>query len=114
MKYRYGRPGRIELAYPESATDGLEKLCYAHYIRPDTDYTEARFARGGISCAGFDNREGSDRTAGVAVTLADGRERRFECFRTIDSRLKLWPSTLRCDPDNALTGGQCPASSEQD
>ncbi len=114
LQYLYGRPGRLELAYPEAAAGGPEKLSYAHYVRPDTDYTEIGFARGEIAYAVFDYREGSGRTAGVAVTLADGSERRFECATPIESQLQIWSGVLRCDPDNALTGGQCPAPSKQD
>lgn len=46
-------------------------------------------------------------SAGVRVSLAPGKEREIACTGPITSQLPKLPGVLRCDPDNALSLGEC-------
>lgn len=109
ISYRFGTPGRIELAYPTHQTQA-PPFRYAHYFRAQTDRTEVVFANGKTGYTVFDYREGKRRTAGVRVMTEAGEERTKTCRGTITSRLPSLAEILPCDTDNALTLGACPAS----
>ena len=42
VQYRFGRPGQIEMAFPERPQDAPSQLLYSHYFRAQTDRTEVR------------------------------------------------------------------------
>lgn len=107
LQYRYGRRGKVELQFPEAAADGPARLTYSHYARPQTDYVEIGFENGGVSYTVFDYTETDARHGGVTVTSASGEEHSIDCAGKLSSRLSQWQGVLRCDPDNALDGGNC-------
>lgn len=47
LQYRFGAPGRIELAHPEELAGSASAFLYARYTRPRVTYLELRFAAGG-------------------------------------------------------------------
>jgi hypothetical protein len=108
LQYRFGAPGRIELAFPTDPSQGAKNLRFAHYFRYQVDRTEVTFSNQGTDYAVFDYTEDNRRTAGVHVTLPDGSENDVLCHGTIHGRLATLKGSLRCDSDNALTGGNCP------
>ncbi|MEO7055446.1 MAG: hypothetical protein ABI281_05750, partial [Caldimonas sp.] len=56
LAYRFGRPGRIELTFPDAAAagDSLVQFRHAHYMRSRVDRTELSFTRAGHDYAVFD------------------------------------------------------------
>lgn len=108
LQYRYGKPGKVELQFPDQAADGAKLLLYAHYHRYQTDRSEVTFSHAGVDYAVFDYTESGKRSAGVHVTTADGAEHEVLCDGAIHGRLDALKNSLRCDADNALNGGNCP------
>jgi hypothetical protein len=106
VEYRFGKPGKVELAYPAAPGDG--PLRFAHYARPATDRIEISFSAGGADYSVFDYSEGKKRTAGVRATLASGKEVTIACKGPIVSRLGALEKILPCDTDSALNLGGCP------
>ena len=110
IQYRFGRAGRIELAFP-GADGGRQVFRYAHYFRAGVDRMEVLFRNGGFDYAVFDYNERGSRTAGVRVAGDSGKEREFKCRGGIRSRLAELEGVLPCDQDNALNLGSCSAPS---
>ncbi|MCX7514334.1 hypothetical protein [Frateuria sp. STR12] len=108
LQYRYGTASKVELAYPQDAAEGPQKLGYAHYARYQAERTEVGFSRADVDYAVFDYTEQGRRSAGVRVAGADGAEHEVICAGAIDGRLEPLGKDLRCDADSALNGGQCP------
>jgi hypothetical protein len=108
LQYRFGRSGAVELQYPARAIDGASRMMFARYSRHETERVEVRFENHGADYVLFDYQEGAQRTAGVRVTTAGGKERDIVCSGPVASRLGELKTALRCDADSALNGGQCP------
>lgn len=108
VQYRFGRQGKVELQYPEEASDGPQQLRFAHYARYQRDRVEIRFDRQDVSYAVFDDVEGSVHSTGVEVTGSDGRDHALLCRGSSANHLSQLQPLLRCDPDSALNGGKCP------
>lgn len=105
VSYYFGRPQHVELRYPRNDAD--PPLRFAHYGRADTERYEVTFESGGASYSVFDYIEGQERTSGVRVTLASGREIVIRCAALAIDRLEALESRLPCDADNALNLGGC-------
>lgn len=108
LQYRFGKPERVELRFPQNAQEGPQALRLAHYSRYQTDRVEVSFQNGGVDYALFDYLEDAQRRAGVRVTTPDGKERELLCNGSITGRLGALKPSLACDSDNALNGGVCP------
>jgi hypothetical protein len=108
VQYRFGRNGKVELAYPADAKEGARSLRYAHYFRAQTDRYEVRFENEGVEYVLFDYQEGKRREAGVHVTGADGKESDVACSGPVRSQLPALKGVLRCDAESALNAGRCP------
>jgi hypothetical protein len=107
VQYRYGTPAKVELAFPQHAEEGANTFASAHYIRFQVERTEVTFSHLGVDYAVFDDTENGQRRAGVRVTSADGTEHETACHGPITGHLLTLAKHLRCDPDNALNGGNC-------
>ena len=110
LQYRFGRPGRIELAYPADPGDAAGSLYLTSYGRFQVDRSELTFTNHGIGYAVFAYSENGKRSAGVRITLDTGKELEIACAGPIVSKLPKLSSVLPCDPDNALSLGDCPTS----
>jgi hypothetical protein len=108
VQYRFGRPGHVEMAFPEKPQDAPSQLLYSHYFRAQTDRTEVRFENGGAGYVLFDYEEGARREAGVQVTTPSGKDVAIACNGPVMSRLSELKSVLHCDSHSALNLGQCP------
>lgn len=106
LQYRFGKPGRVELAFPAQPEEGADAFRYAHYSRFQVDRFELRFDNAGTEYVLFDYTESGRREAGVGVTQA-GKEVSVSCRMPIRSRLGELEGKLKCDTDSALTGGAC-------
>jgi len=107
LQYRFGTPAKPELRYPEDPAAGAASFLFAHYFRYQTDRAEVTFRNQGVEYAIFDYTEGRERRAGVRVTAATGKDVELVCSGKITSRLLELKGMLKCDADNALSGGSC-------
>ncbi len=108
VQYRFGRPGRIELAFPAHPADAPDTMHLTAYSRFQVDRSELTFTKGGVDYAVFDYVENGERSAGVRVTPTAGKEVEIACAGRVTSALPKLRGVLRCDPDNALSLGTCP------
>ena len=106
LQYRFGKPGRVELAFPARPEEGADAFRYAHYTRFQVDRFELRFDNAGAEYVLFDYMESNRREAGVGVTQG-GKEVRVSCRRPVRSRLGDLEGKLKCDTGSALAGGAC-------
>ncbi len=107
VQYRFGRPGRIELAFPANPVDAPNTMYLTNYARHQVDRVELTFTNEGVDYAVFDYVENGKRNAGVRVTPAPGKEVQIACAGRVAGELAELRGALRCDPDNALSLGQC-------
>lgn len=106
LQYRFGKPGRVELAFPTRPEEGVDAFRYAHYSRFQVDRFELRFDNAGTEYVLFDYMESGRREAGVGVTQG-GKETSVSCRRPVRSRLGELEGKLKCDTESALAGGAC-------
>ena len=106
LQYRFGKPGRVELAFPARPEDGPEAFRYAHYARYQVDRFELRFDNDGTEYVLFDYMDSGRREAGVGVTQG-GKESSVSCRKPVQSRLGELEGKLKCDAESALAGGAC-------
>lgn len=107
LQYRYGTPGKVQLAFPSEVVGSSKRFRIATYARLQVHRTEVTFSNAGVDYALFDYTEDGASRAGVRVVMPDGKEREFVCKGPVDSRLTELTSVLECDADNALNGGAC-------
>ena len=78
LQYRFGRPGRVELAFPEKPAGNMSAFTYRRYTRPGTTYLKLDFKNGGYTYAileGFDDQADTPSSATLRVTRdSDGTE----------------------------------------
>lgn len=74
LQYRYGTRARLQLQFPDQATQGARELRFAHYSRFQVDRAEVSFTRAGVDYTVFDYTENDHRRAGVNVSTPDGVE----------------------------------------
>ena len=107
LQYRFGISKLVDFKHPENAATGIGDFTFAHFWRFQTDRLEIGFSNNGADYALFDYTEEGKRRAGVRITNGDGKEREIVCTGPITSRLGDLEKVLKCDPDNALNGGNC-------
>ena len=112
LQYRFGRAGKIELAFPEEPQGSQHMFRYAHYIRPQVDRFSVGFTIDGHTYEVFKNYEGDSEPkiheAGIFITLPDGKNVEILCVGPEKGNLHEIKSVVPCDPDNALNLGECP------
>ena len=111
LQYRFGPPGKIELAYPANAASGWAQLQYAHYQRYQTSQTEVSFSNNAAQYTVFKRTEFSRVTAGVQVSTTAAGDKLLQCRGKVITKLEALEA-LPCDPDNALNLGACKPSNK--
>lgn len=107
VQYRFGRPGRLELAFPADPAHAPDSLYLTDYARFQVDHSELTFTNDGVEYAVYNYTENGKRSAGVRVTPASGKEFDIACVGRVANQLPKLRGVLRCDPDNALSLGEC-------
>ena len=83
LQYRFGRPGQVEMAYPQDLTAAMKAFDLEAYTRPLVSFARLHFSNKGVGYTVFDDYYAEDGTeemdAGVRVTLEDGREVVVSC-----------------------------------
>lgn len=108
MQYRYGKPGAIELQFPQARANTQIAFRYAHYFRARVDRTEVSFDNQGYRYTLFDYFEGDVKPAtikaGVRVSKHDtkGAEAEFPCVAKPTSHLGKLENVIARDHDNPL------------
>jgi hypothetical protein len=109
VQYRFGRHGRVELAFP-TLDSTKAALKFARYSRHRTERIEIAFLIQSVRYSVFDYAEHGRRSAGVRVTRPGKPEITIPCARDIQSALVRLEPKLACDSESALNMGACPAS----
>lgn len=107
LQYRFGKPGMIELAFPQNFAGGAASFLYAHYSRSQVERTELSFISHGFSYSVFDYIEGKSRRGGVRTISPSGKEYQLRCSSPFDSKLEHLKGVVPCDTDNALNSDSC-------
>jgi hypothetical protein len=107
VQYRFGTPGRIEFRYPANPADATDSVSLTHYGRFQVERLELTFSNRGVAYTLFDYVEAGKQNAGVRVATIAGKEHEIPCVGPVVSRLPKLRGVLRCDPDNALSLGEC-------
>jgi hypothetical protein len=108
LQYRYGKPGAIELQFPQARANTQLAFRYAHYFRPQVDRTEISFDNQDSRYILFDYYDGDVKpvvaVAGVRVGKlgTKGRETELRCQSRPASKLGSLETVVRRDHDNAL------------
>ena len=109
LQYRFGREGKIELAYPSGMASSLQKFTINHYVRYRADYVRVAFASGPYNYSIVRNADEDDEGrprigAGVTVTkrAGDGKEINLACTQIIKDGLPALFNKLPCDAEDAL------------
>ncbi|GAA5177085.1 hypothetical protein GCM10025771_13600 [Niveibacterium umoris] len=80
MRYRFGRPGNVELEYPTAKNFTPSSFEYFHYFRPNEDRSSLHFDTGAAEYTIFTDSEVAKKTAGVSVKVkATGRIQSLRC-----------------------------------
>ncbi|HSW17536.1 MAG TPA: hypothetical protein VLJ86_09940 [Ramlibacter sp.] len=112
IKYRFGRPGKIELEYPSGTKDTQQKFRYAHYWRSEVDRTEVTFDVNQHSYTLFDSSEGNETTAervrGISIALPTNEKRELLCGSDATGTLGAVESIAACDKASPLNMDGCP------
>ena len=110
LKYRFGTSEKIEMEFPASKKKSLNKFYFAHYSRYQTDYSLLSFTNKKFKYAVFKNYDETQKpktSAGVLITTSDQNEKSIVCSRELFFELNQLEGLVACDPDDALTMGQC-------
>jgi len=108
LQYRYGRPGAVELQFPQARANTQLAFRYAHYLRARVDRTEIRFDNQGYRYTLFDYYEGDMKPvttiAGVRLSKhgAAQLETEWLCQGKASSKLGRLETIIPRDPDNPL------------
>jgi hypothetical protein len=121
LQYRFGRPGKVELQFPEEKQNSQAQFLFEHYFRAQVDRTAVKFKNGGYEYSIYDAYEGEEAPAqnyrGVSIEYIGsegdsvdankgGENRDLECTGRVISRLNKLENVIPCDKDDSLSG--CP------
>jgi hypothetical protein len=84
LQYRFGLPGKVELAFPKDRKGTQQQFHYSHYFRFQVDRTEINFQLNGYEYSIFDDYNGEEKPVtseqGVSVSSAEkSKDVRFVC-----------------------------------
>lgn len=108
LQYRYGKPGAIELQFPQARANTQLAFRYAHYFRAQVDRTEISFDNQDNRYTLFDYYDGEVKpaiaVAGVRVGKhgTKGRETELRCQSRPASKLGYLETVIPRDHDSVL------------
>lgn len=101
LQYRFGKPGKIELEYPQQRENSLAGFRFSHYLRHQVDYAEVKFTNGPYEYAVFDNTNGEEDPANPlveqGVSVGDVS---LVCAEPVISALLSLEGIIACDGDS--------------
>jgi hypothetical protein len=113
LQYRFGRPGAVELRFPEEKKNSQTQFLYYHYFRAQVDRTYVSFKNGGYKYSINDDYEGDVKPAshdrGLSLENESGASAEnhdFVCTGPVISHLEKLKGVIPCDQENALN--DCP------
>jgi hypothetical protein len=108
LQYRYGKPGAVDMQFPQARANTQRAFRYAHYFRAQVDRTEVSFDNHGYRYTIFHYYEGdvtpATTDAGVRVSKHGATEPQTElqCHGNIQKTLGRLDSVIPRDHDNPL------------
>jgi hypothetical protein len=113
LQYRFGRPGAVELTFPEEKRNSQAQFLFDHYFRFQVDRTEVIFKNGAYTYSIYDSYEGDEKPAsrhrGVTIENESGagpENQDLECTGPVISRLVKLEEVIPCNKENPLSN--CP------
>lgn len=111
LAYRFGKPGHIELEYPETSENSLSKFRFAHYFRYQTDRITLSFNIGNYQYTVFDYYEGEEqppyrRGIDVYDTRQDKQVVSLICRDEVITTIRDLNKLVPCDTESALANCQ--------
>ena len=116
LRYRFGRPGKVELEFPQAPEGSPRRFVYAHYVRARVNETEVSFRRGEYRYTVFSHYRDEEAPEddqpdfeqyGVRVTLPTGKQHEFICQTQPQDQLWRLEQVVPCDPESPLNLGEC-------
>lgn len=107
LRYRYGKPGRIELTYPEKAQGSPHQFTYSAYLRgggPDNaglDLFSLLFSNGGFQYAVFSEYSAEDDSSYYGVRIHGPQAMELACAMPVTDHLRSanLDQILTAEPD---------------
>lgn len=103
LQYRFGRPGKVELEFPQEKAKTQQQFRYSHYFRFQTDRTELSFRHNGFEYAVYSDYEAELKPArketGVRVNTTE-----LPCGGQVIDKLSKLAEVVPCDENTALGG----------
>lgn len=91
LQYRFGRPGKVELAYPKSKSGSVQAFSFWQFVQPNVTYVGLSFVNRNTRYEVFDEWGSGDgghfMTQGVRVFQPSGKETQLLCGQPFISRL---------------------------
>jgi hypothetical protein len=113
LQYRFGRPGAVELTFPEEKRNSQAQFLFNHYFRAQVDETQVIFKNGAYTYSIYDDYAGDikppEKRRGVMVENESGagpENQDFECTGPVISRLANLEEIIPCNKENPLA--KCP------
>jgi hypothetical protein len=107
LQYRYGRSGKIELAFPKEKNNSQKTFKFVHYLRPQVDRTELNFDNSGYQYTVYSYFDGEEKPtineSGIRVDGPDGKSKNLICAAHPTDQLATLESAVPCDKDNAMS-----------
>ncbi len=107
LTYRFGKPGAVELVFPQQTAASPQQFLLFHYFRPGLDTTEVSFANNGFSYALYQHFEAESggrnmQESGVRVASTDaapnGTDITLSCTpATVIAHWNLIDGAVPCD-----------------
>lgn len=106
VQYRFGAPGKVELAFPADKTGSQKQFSYGHYFRYQVDRSQLSFENGGYAYAIYDDYEGDSgppvTSVGLTVTAPGGKVQDLPCAAPVTNHLSKLESVVPCDEEFGL------------
>lgn len=105
LSYRFGKIGKPEFTFPETAKNSLAAFTYSHYFRAQVDRTYISFKNNAVEYQVFDTYDGETKPEyqqGITVITADGKETNLFCGKKTDAHLEKLRGVIACDDENPL------------
>jgi len=111
VRYRFGRPDKVELEFPKETRNTRHEFKYAHYSRYQVDRTEISFSVGKYKYVLYEYYDGEENTEknerGILTILPSGEKRQLLCAKNIYGSLNNLKSIAICDSENPLNMDGC-------
>jgi hypothetical protein len=106
LQYRFGRPDKIELRYPEDPSIATSVILLGHSNDTSADRSAVNFTNGSYRYSVFDLRyHNGDRYTGVVAQGKNQVKHKVVCKNEVQGNLDEIGKYLKCDPKDIFNEG---------